>query len=364
MKTIFPDRIEEKIKTGSYIVEERSDKQKILESIFRKIEETKKSNKRIVLPESEDLRVLKAAEIIIKHKIARITLLGDRDKIVKNAEKNGIDLSGADFVICGQKEEYVNLLHELRKHKGIKKKEATEIMQDPIYYGMVMVKTGDADGMVAGAATSSDKVIRAALQIIKPREGLDTVSGAFLVFIPNNIYGERFSKRGVFVFADCAVNKEPDYKQLADIAQESAETIRMFDIEPRIAMLSYITSKSLDMNLCTTKMCKAGAFLKGVKPDLDVEELQLDAAIDQNVARLKNPKTRIGGNANILIFPDLQSGNIGYKLVERFGNAEAIGPILQGLQRPVNDLSRGCSIEDIVNLVTITAYQACCMQDR
>ena len=362
MKTIFSNRIEEKIKTGSYVIEEPSDKQKTMEFIFRKIEEVKKSNKRIVLPESGDERILKAAEIIIKNKIAKIIFLGDKDTILAKAEKNNIDLTRAEFVTCeNKKEKYTNLLYKLRKHKGISREDAKRMVEDPIYYGILMVKVGDADGMIAGAITSSDKIIRAALQIIKTKEGLNTVSGAFLVVIPKNIYGEKFSKRGVFVFADCAVNKNPDYKQLADIAYESAETVEMFGIKPRIAMLSYMTSHSLNPNLCTTKMCKAGAFLKNKRSDLDVEELQLDAAIDSNVAKIKNPKSKIGGNANILIFPDLQTGNIGYKLVERFGGAEAIGPILQGLQKPVNDLSRGCSIEDIVNLAAITAYQACCM---
>ncbi len=363
MKTIFPSRIEEKVKTGSYIVEEPPDKQKIIELIFRKIEEVKRSNKRIVLPEPEDVRVLKAAEIIVKDKIARIVLIGDEDNILEKAEKSGVDLSGVEFVSTKEKrEDYANILYELRKHKGVSKKDAKNMLRDPIYYGAVMVKAGDADGMVAGAITSSDRVIRAALQIIKTKNDVSVVSGAFLMFIPKNIYGEKFSKRGVFVFADCAVNVNPDYKQLAEIASESAETLRMFGIEPRIAMLSYMTNYSFNPNTCRTKMCKAIAYLKKKRPDLDVEEMQLDAAIDSNVAKIKNPESKIGGNANVLIFPDLQSGNIGYKLVERFGDAEAIGPILQGLQKPVNDLSRGCSVEDIVNLVTITAYQSCCLR--
>jgi len=361
MKTIFPERIEKKIVTGSYMHEEDPEKQKIIEFLFRKIREVKKSRRRIVLPESGDERVLRAAEIVIKHRIADIILIGEREKILKGAVSQGIDVSGAEIISGTEKrKEYARLLYTLRKHRGMSMEHAMKKVRDPIYYGTLMVRAGDAHGMVAGAVTSSDRVLRAALEIIGSKPDVSTISGAFLMFIPKNRYGERFSKRGVFIFADCAVNIDPDYKQLADIAAESAETMRMFGIKPRIALLSYLTNYSKNYSACRTKMCRAEGYLKKRRPDLDVEETQLDAAIDLNVSKIKNPGSVIGGRSNVLIFPDLQSGNIGYKLVERFGDAEAIGPIVQGLQKPVNDLSRGASAEDIVNLVAVTAYQACC----
>ena len=313
-----------------------------------------------MLPESQDRRILKAAEIIIKNKIAKIVLVGNRKKIMKQAKKWKINISKARFVSTDRKKrKYANMLYELRKAKGLDYEKAEKLVNDPIYYSVLMLKSDDADGVVAGARTVSSKVIRAALQIIKPRKGINTISGAFLIILPEGAPKRKFPEGSVFLFADCAVNINPNYKQLAEIAELSSETIRMFGIKPKIALLSYMTTMP-SSNVCKTKMCKAEVFLKRKKSKINAEVMQVDAAVNLDVAKIKNPKTRVKGDANVLVFPDLQSGNIGYKLIERFAGAKTIGPILQGLQKPFNDLSRGCSIESIVNLTIITAYQACC----
>jgi phosphate acetyltransferase len=300
---------------------------------------------KIVLSELDE-RVLNAASIVLRYKIADIVIIGKDDKRLRKKYR----LGRAEFIEPDYK--YAELLYELRKDKGMTRKEAAKLSKDPIYFGALMVKSGYADGMIAGAVTSSDRVIRAALQVIGYNT---TVSGAFLIITPKKCYGERFFRRGLFIFADCAVNVNPDYKKLADIAETSADLIKMFGVEPRIAMLSYITRTN---QTCTTDMCKAERLVKRRFPKLKAEEMQLDAAIDESVVGVKNPKSKVAGKANVLIFPNLHSANIGYKLVQRLGDAEAIGPILQGLEKPVNDLSRGCSVDDIVNLVIFTAYQA------
>lgn len=355
-KTVFARRIEEKIRTGDYLKEGR--KKKALLQLFESIKKIKQNKRKIVFPEAFDERVLKAVEIIKKEEIAVPILVGEKTLVLEKARMLGISLNGIEIIPVEKHEkEFAELLYKIRKEKGISLKEAKNLAKNPVFFGALMVKAGFAHGMVAGASTSSDIVLRAALQVIKTKKEIKTVSGAFIMVLPHKKFGEKFLHRSVFLFADCAVNINPSEEQLAEIALQSAETIKKFGIKPRIAMLSYSTRK-YDEKVCKTKMCFAEKIVKKSNPKLEIEEVQLDAAIDKTVAKIKNPKTMLKGRANVLIFPNLESGNIGYKLVERFAGAEAIGTILQGLAKPVNDLSRGCSIEDIVNVATITAFQA------
>ena len=312
--------------------------------------------KHIVLPEGEETRNAQAAAIIAKEGLATLTLLGNPEKV--KAAANGADLSGVEIIDPATNEkcaEYANLLFELRKAKGMTEEKAAALVKDPMYYGVMMVKVGDADGLVSGAIHSTGDMLRPALQIIKSKPGIKTVSSCFLMECPNKAYGDN----GVMIFADCAVNIDPDAEALANIALGAADSARsLAGIEPRVAMLSFSTKGSAKHD-AVTKVQEATRIAKEMAPDLMLDgELQLDAALVEKVGQLKAPGSAVAGHANTLVFPSLEAGNIGYKLVQRLAGAEAYGPILQGIAKPCNDLSRGCSVEDIVATVAITAVQA------
>lgn len=314
---------------------------------------------RIVLPEGDEPRTLEAANILLRDEIAHLILIGNPDKIRQMAKDNGyayIDRATLfDPMEDAKMPVYANLLYELRKAKGMTEEEAKRKAQDPLYLGCLMIKNGDADGEIAGARGTTADTIRPAFQILKTRPGVSIVSGAFLMLTPAKELGEN----GVLLFADCAVNPCPTADELAQIAISTAQTARsLVGIEPRVAMLSFSTKGSAKHELID-KVTEATRKAKELAPNLQIDgELQADAALVARVAATKAPDSPVAGKANVLVFPDLQAGNIGYKLVERFSGADAIGPLLQGLAAPVNDLSRGCKVQDIVTMVIITANQA------
>ena len=326
-------------------------------ALIDKIKAKAKANvKHIVLPEGEESRNVQAAVKIVEQGIAKLTLLGDPAKVKEVAA--GASLEGLEIIdpkTSDKCEQYAATLYELRKAKGMTPEQAAELVRDPMYYGVMMVKMGDADGLVSGAIHSTGDMLRPALQIIKSKPGIKTVSSCFLMECPNKAYGDD----GVMVFADCAVNIDPDAEQLASIALGAADSARaLAGIEPHVAMLSFSTKGSAKHDL-VTKVQEATRIAKELDPGLMLDgELQLDAAIVESVGQLKAPGSPVAGKANVLVFPGLEAGNIGYKLVQRLAGAEAYGPILQGIAKPCNDLSRGCSIEDIVATVAITAAQA------
>ena len=326
-------------------------------ALIDKIKAKAKANvKHIVLPEGEESRNVQAAVKIVSQGIATLTLLGDPAKVKEVAA--GASLEGLEIIdprTSDKCEQYAATLYELRKAKGMTPEQAAELVKDPMYYGVMMVKMGDADGLVSGAIHSTGDMLRPALQIIKSKPGIKTVSSCFLMECPNKAYGDD----GVMVFADCAVNIDPDAEQLASIALGAADSARaLAGIEPRVAMLSFSTKGSAKHDL-VTKVQEATRIAKELSPDLMLDgELQLDAAIVESVGKLKAPGSPVAGKANVLVFPGLEAGNIGYKLVQRLAGAEAYGPILQGIAKPCNDLSRGCSVDDIVATVAITAAQA------
>ena len=311
----------------------------------------------IVLPEGEEERNLTAAAEITKEGIARIVLLGNRDKVKAKALELSLDISGCEIIdpVHGEKfQEYAEAFYELRKKKGITLEAAQETMKDPMYYGTMMVKLDDADGMVAGAIHTTGDLLRPGLQIVKTSPGVSIVS-SFFIMETNSAYGDD----GTLLFADCAVNPMPDAEQLASLAISTADSgTKLMGFDSKVAILSFSTMGSAEHEV-VTKVQEAVKIANERRPDLAIDgELQADAALVASVGKQKAPSSKVAGNANILVFPDLQSGNIGYKLVQRFANAEAIGPITQGFAKPINDLSRGCSAQDIVNVVAVTAVQA------
>ena len=312
--------------------------------------------KTIVLAEGEELRTIKAASMVKAEGYAKTILLGNADKINAIANDEGIDIAGTEIIdpSCGN-EEFAELFAELRKKKGVTLEQARETVKDPLYYGVMMVKTGQVDGMVAGAVNSSANVIRPSLQILKTAPNTKIVSAFFIMNVPDCEYGEN----GTFVFGDSGLNQDPTADELAEIAISSAASFKqLVGAEPKVAMLSYSTYGSAKHDL-VTKVQEATKLAKEKAPELALDgELQLDAAIVESVGKQKAPDSDVAGSANVLIFPDLNAGNIGYKLVQRLAKAEAYGPILQGVAAPVNDLSRGCTAEDIAGVVAITAVQA------
>ena len=313
---------------------------------------------RIVLAEGSELRTLQATEIILREKLARIILLGDIQKIKEIASNEGIDISEAEIIdpkTDSKRDQYAELMVEIRKSKGLTMQEALESLNNPLVFGPMMIKAGDADGEIAGAINSTGDVLRPALQYVKTMPGVSVVSGVFFILFKNKSIGDN----GILVFADCAVMPEPDERQLAEIAVTTAKTARSIaNIEPRVAMLSFSTKGSAS-HAMVTKVVNATRIASEMDPELMIDgELQLDAALNEEVGQLKSPGSKVAGRANILVFPGLESANIGYKLVQRLAGAEAIGPVLQGMASPVNDLSRGCSVSDIVNMVAITSNQA------
>ena len=317
----------------------------------------KADKKTIILPESMDKRTWEAAEKILKEGIANLIILGSPEEVEKYGK--GYDVTGATIIdpaTYEKTEEYLDLFVELRKKKGLTKEEARkQALSDYAYYGCLMIKAGDADGMVSGACHSTANTLRPCLQIIKTKPGCKLVSAFFLMIVPNCEYGED----GVFVFGDCGLNQDPNPEELAAIAESSAQSFeQLTGKKAKVAMLSHSTKGSAKHDL-VTKVVEATKIAKEQYPDLDVDgELQLDAAIVPSVAASKAPDSTVAGHANVLIFPNLDAGNIGYKLVQRLAKAEAYGPVTQGIAAPVNDLSRGCFADDIVGVVAITAVQA------
>jgi len=322
------------------------------------ISRARQETKTIVLPEATDIRTLKATDKILKEDFCKIILIGNKEEVLNIAKENSLDISKAEIIEPSTSEDYpkyVDAFYELRKHKGMTEEKAKELMLDPVFFGMMMVKQEKADGLVSGAAHSTADTLRPALQILKTAPGTKLVSTFSIMVVPNCEFGEN----GVFAFADCGLNQNPNSEELSEIAISTAKSFKqIIGKEPRVAMLSYSTmgsakAEEVDKVRIATQLAKEKA------PDLAVDgEMQFDAAIVPEIAKSKAPESKVAGKANTLVFPDLQAGNIGYKLVERLAKAEAYGPICQGMAKPVNDLSRGCKAEDIVGVVAITCVQA------
>jgi len=330
-----------------------------MELLDRIKQNARKQNMRIVLPEGYEERTIKAANIALEEKLAQIIIIGDPLEINLHASKLGLkNISKAKIVnpkSHEKKNHYIDMMVELRKSKGMTIAEASKLIEDPLYLGVLMIKNGDADGEVSGADHATGDVLRPAFHYVKTAPGISVVSGAFIMIIPDKTFGEN----GVIIFADGAVHPNPNEKELAEIAIATAHTARAIaGFEPRIAMLSFSTKGSAKNDM-VDKVVNATKIAKEMAPDLQIDgELQGDAALVEAIGRSKAPGSTIAGKANVLIFPDLNSGNIAYKLVQRLAHAEAIGPILQGMAAPINDLSRGCSVSDIVSMIAITSNQA------
>ncbi len=324
------------------------------------VNKAKSDKKRIVLPETDDIRVISAASYLAKQNICDVILIGNENTILNICNENNIELGMDNVTIVDplnnvKRDNYINAFYELRKHKGVTIEQASKILEDNVYFGMMMVKLNDADGLVSGAVHSTADTLRPALQIIKQKEGVKNVSSFFLMEVPN----KKFGQNGLLVFSDCGLIEFPTEDELCDIAISSANSFRdLTNSSPKVAMLSYSTKGSAK-NEAVSKISRVTERLKYMNLDFDVDgELQLDAAIIPEVANLKAKDSIVAGNANVLIFPNIEAGNIGYKLVQRFSDAIALGPITQGLAKPVNDLSRGCNIEEIIGAVAITCLQA------
>lgn len=320
--------------------------------------QAKLDKQRIVLPEGDEERVLRAADQIVEEQLADIILIGDPEKIRHNAEQFGVKnldkMTIIDPANNPKKDEYVDLMLKIRAAKGLTREQAEKLILDPLYLSVMIIKAGDADGEVAGSVNATGDVLRPAFQYVKTKPGISVVSGAFLMGVQKH-----FGEDGILVFADCAVHPNPTAEELAQIAVSTGHTTRAIaGFEPRIAMLSFSTKGSAK-NEMVDKVVNATRLAQQMDPTLQIDgELQADAAIVPGIGSQKAPGSQIAGRANVLIFPTLEVGNIAYKLVQRLAGAEAIGPILQGMAAPINDLSRGCSVSDIVNLAAITACQA------
>ena len=318
----------------------------------------KQEIKTIVLPEATDTRILEAAQIIKEEGYAKVILIGNEEDVRKLANKKNIDLGETEIIDplkSDKTERYAKELYELRKAKGMTEEQANQLVLEPVYYGMMMVKLDEADGLVSGAAHSTSDTLRPALQILKTAPGTKLVSAFFVMVVPDCKYGEN----GTFIFADSGLNEEPDSEKLSEIAISSSKSFeQLVGKEAKVAMLSYSSYGSAH-SASTEKVIEATKLVKEKEPNLLVDgELQLDAAIVPEVAEFKAKGSPLKGEANVLVFPDLGAGNIGYKLVQRLAKAEAYGPLCQGIAKPVNDLSRGCSSEDVAGVVAITAVQA------
>ena len=318
----------------------------------------KQEIKTIVLPEATDVRILEAAEMIKNEGYAKVILIGNEEEVRKLAKERNIDIGETKIIdpaVSIETARYSKELYELRKSKGMTEEQAEKLVLEPVYFGMMMVKLNEADGLVSGAAHSTSDTLRPALQILKTAPGTKLVSAFFVMVVPNCKYGEN----GTFIFADSGLNEEPDSEKLSEISISSSKSFeQLVGTQPKVAMLSYSTYGSAH-SASTEKVIEATKLVKEKEPNLLVDgELQLDAAIIPEIAESKAPNSPIKGDANVLIFPNLDAGNIGYKLVQRLAKAEAYGPLCQGIARPVNDLSRGCNSKDIVGVVAITAVQA------
>lgn len=327
--------------------------------INKMVNRAKAKKQRIVMPEGSEHRMLQAADKLLNDEIADIILLGNESEIFDSAKK--LDLSNIDKAIIvdpinhDKKDLYTDLLLELRKKRGMTREQADVLVENPLYLACLMIKNGDADGEIAGAQNTTGDVLRPALQIIRTLPGVKVVSGAFIMFTQTKQYGED----GILLFADCAVMPNPNAEELASIAISSAKTMEnLVGVEPKVAMLSFSTKGSAEHELID-KVKEATRIAKEMSNNLIIDgELQADAALVPIIGKTKAPDSPVAGSANVLVFPSLEAGNIGYKLVQRLGNAQAVGPVLQGMSAPVNDLSRGCSVDDIYNMVVITANQA------